>query len=154
MPLLSLSGVMPNLCLILVTSSGLLGGEKTGLVSGLLAGMLIDILFAPFAGFYTLCYGLMGSISGEYTRDMRSEHLMLPLFLVCLFEGVMLTAEWLLFAVIRNEVVVMGTLFLRFIPEFLYTAIVTLPLYSLYWLLASFCKWLDPHRRILRRAHR
>ena len=49
---LALGGIIPNLMIILTSSFGFMRGEKEGLLIGFFSGLLCDIFFGSFLGFY------------------------------------------------------------------------------------------------------
>ena len=53
---LKFTRVVPNLLIVITSSFGFMRGKKEGLYVGFLCGMLIDLFFSEFYGFYTLIY--------------------------------------------------------------------------------------------------
>ena len=51
---LAFAGIIPYLMVILTSSFGFMRGEKEGLVIGFFCGLLTDIFFGNFLGFYAL----------------------------------------------------------------------------------------------------
>ena len=51
---LALGGIIPNLMIILTSSFGFMRGEKEGLLIGFFSGLLCDIFFGSFLGFYAM----------------------------------------------------------------------------------------------------
>ena len=57
---LALAGIIPNLMLILTYSFGFMRGDREGLLIGFFCGMLSDIFFGSFLGFYALILMYIG----------------------------------------------------------------------------------------------
>ena len=51
---LAFAGIIPNLMIILTSSFGFMCGEREGLLIGFFCGLLYDIFFGSFLGFYAL----------------------------------------------------------------------------------------------------
>ncbi|MDD6428184.1 MAG: rod shape-determining protein MreD [Lachnospiraceae bacterium] len=80
MPRLSLS-VTPNLCLCFVSMMGFMRGRKTGALTGLLAGIFLDLLSAQLFGTYTLIYMLLGYLNGFFRKIYFGDSIRLPVIL-------------------------------------------------------------------------
>ena len=68
MDLISIGSVTPNLMLVLCVSMGLMRGRKSGLWTGFLSGLLVDLFFGSIFGFYALIYMYIGYLSGYAHR--------------------------------------------------------------------------------------
>ena len=71
---IAFGGVVPNLLMILTASTGIMRGEKEGLVTGFICGLLIDIFFGSFLGFYALIYMYIGFIDGVFNKIFFPEN--------------------------------------------------------------------------------
>lgn len=60
---LSFAGIIPNLMIVLTSSFGFMRGEREGLVIGFFCGLLSDIFFGGFLGFYALHKNLNSKIN-------------------------------------------------------------------------------------------
>ena len=59
-PAIPFLNVTPNLLLILTVSFGFVHGRRTGLWTGFLCGLLIDLFYGNLFGFYSLVYMYIG----------------------------------------------------------------------------------------------
>lgn len=66
---LQLAGVVPNLLIILTVSTSYIRGQKDGLITGFLCGLLSDMLFGSVIGLHALLYMFIGYITG-YTYNV------------------------------------------------------------------------------------
>ncbi len=57
---LAFAGIIPNLMIILTSSFGFMRGEEEGLVIGFFSGLLTDVFFGSFLGFYALVLMYIG----------------------------------------------------------------------------------------------
>lgn len=125
----------PNLLLILTVSLGFMQGKKEGMLCGFVCGLLIDLSFGNFAGFYALIYLIIGYFCGFYTHIYFDEDIKVPLLLVggtdfC-YNIVIYIAKFLL----RGRLNFGGYLMSVIIPEVVSTLILTLILYRLLYLI-------------------
>ena len=58
---LAFAGIIPNLMIVLTSSFGFMCGEREGLLIGFFCGLLNDIFFGSFLGFYALLLMYIGS---------------------------------------------------------------------------------------------
>lgn len=78
----SFAGIIPNLMIILTSSFGFMRGEKDGLVIGFLCGLLNDIFFGSFLGFYAMVLMYIGYLNGKFSRIFYPEDIKLPIALI------------------------------------------------------------------------
>ena len=128
---IAFGGVVPNLLMILTASTGIMRGEKEGLVTGFICGLLIDIFFGSFLGFYALIYMYIGFIDGVFNKIFFPENIILPL-------GIILSSDFLygftcsvLLFLMRAKFDIGYYMMHVIIPEIVYTAVVSLILYPL-----------------------
>ena len=138
--LLSIQGIFPNTALILVTSYALLRGSKEGVLAGAGAGFLMDVFFNTSVGFYALLYGVIGYLFGKPQKDFYRENYFLPVFFcaiaACIYQGVLYVVGFLF----RGEGNLFHLLFNVLLPEMVYTAVLTIPVYRL---LFGINEWLE-----------
>ena len=124
-------GVVPNLLLIIVVSAGLMSGESYGLTTGFFCGLLCDVFFGSFLGFYALLYMYIGFVTGLFHRSFFAGNYVLPLSLLVgsdFFYGLM--CYFLLF-LFRSRFA-FGYYFTHLIvPEIIYTVVAALLFYPL-----------------------
>ena len=79
---LSFAGIIPNLMIILTASFGFMRGEKEGLIIGFFCGLLSDVFFGSFLGFYALILMYIGYLNGKFSRIFYPEDIKLPMALI------------------------------------------------------------------------
>lgn len=128
-PYIRLASVMPNLPIVLIISFGFMRGKKEGLLTGFFLGLLFDIFYCSFPGYYALIYMCIGYLSGTFHHLFFDFEIKLPLMItaicdllygsiVCFFSFVLQGKFNLLFYVTR-----------LLIPEMFYTLAFTLLFY-------------------------
>lgn len=128
---LSFGGIIPNLLIVLAASFGFMRGEKSGLITGCISGLLIDIFFGSTIGFYALIYMYIGYVNGKFHNIFYPEDIKLPMVLIIgsdLFYGIIC---YILLFLMRARFH-FGYYFIHIIlPEIVYTTLVTLFLYPI-----------------------
>lgn len=128
---LSFAGIIPNLMIILASSFGFMRGEKEGLVIGFFCGLLSDIFFGDFLGFYALILMYIGYINGKFSRIFYPEDIKLPIALIVVSDLSYGIVCYILMFLLRGRLDI-GFYFTRVIlPEVIYTIVVTMFLYPL-----------------------
>lgn len=124
-------GIVPNLLIILTASTGIMRGEKEGLVTGFICGLFIDIFFGSYIGFYALIYMYIGFVDGIFNKIFFPENIILPL-------GIILSSDfaygficYVLMFLMRTRFDIGYYMMHIIIPEIVYTAVVSLFLYPL-----------------------
>ena len=126
---LSFAGIIPNLMIILTSSFGFMRGEKEGLVIGFFSGLLNDIFFGSFLGFYALLLMYIGYINGKFSRIFYPEDIKLPLVLIILSDLSYGIICYVLTFMLRGRLQFVYYFTHIILPETLYTIVVTLLLY-------------------------
>lgn len=128
---LAFAGIIPNLMIILTSSFGFMRGEKEGLVIGFFCGLLSDIFFGNFLGFYALVLMYIGFLNGKFSRIFYPEDIKLPIALIItsdLSYGILM---FVLMFMLRGKFR-FGYYFMHVIlPEALYTIVVTMFFYPI-----------------------
>lgn len=128
---LAFAGIIPNLMIILTSSFGFMRGEKEGLVIGFFCGLLSDIFFGNFLGFYALVLMYIGFLNGKFSRIFYPEDIRLPIALIItsdLSYGILM---FVLMFMLRGKFR-FGYYFMHVIlPEALYTIVVTMFFYPI-----------------------
>ena len=128
---LSFAGIIPNLMIILTASFGFMRGEHEGMVIGFICGLLSDIFFGSFLGFYALVLMYIGYLNGKFSRVFYPEDIKLPLALIVtsdLSYGIMC---YVLNFMLRGKFEFTYYFSRVILPEALYTILVTMFLYPL-----------------------
>ena len=128
---LAMGGIIPNLMIILTSSFGFMRGEKAGLLIGFACGLLCDIFFGSFLGFYAMVMMYIGFVNGKFSRIFYPEDIKLPLALILCSDLAYGLLCYLLFFLMRGKFHFGYYLLHIILPEAVYTIVVTLLLYPL-----------------------
>ncbi|MGN0424623.1 MAG: rod shape-determining protein MreD [Acetatifactor sp.] len=128
---LSLGGIIPNLLLILTSAYGLIRGEQEGLVIGFFCGLLLDILFSNFLGFYALIMMYIGFLNGKLNRAYYPEDYKLPIALIVISDLTYGLICYVLLFLLRGKFYFFYYLRHVILPEVVYTVVAAIFLYPL-----------------------
>jgi len=128
---LSFAGIIPNLMIILASSFGFMRGEKEGLVIGFFCGLLSDIFFGEFLGFYALVIMYIGYINGKFSRIFYPEDIKLPIALIVISDLSYGILCYILMFLLRGRLNFTFYFTKVILPEAIYTIVVTMFLYPL-----------------------
>lgn len=126
---LSFAGIIPNLMIILTASFGFMRGEKEGLIIGFFCGLLSDVFFGSFLGFYALILMYIGYLNGKFSRIFYPEDIKLPMALIVVSDLSYGIVCYVLMFLLRGRVHFWYYFTRVILPEALYTIVVTLFLY-------------------------
>ncbi|MCI8287758.1 MAG: rod shape-determining protein MreD [Lachnospiraceae bacterium] len=126
---LAFAGIIPNLMIILASAFGFMRGETEGLLIGFFCGLLIDIFFGEFLGFYALLMMYIGYVNGKFSRIFYPEDIKLPLVLIILSDLSYGIICYVLTFMLRSRLQFVYYFTHIILPEALYTIVVTLLLY-------------------------
>ena len=126
---LAFAGIIPNLMIILTASFGFMRGEEEGLVIGFFCGLLSDIFFGEFLGFYALVLMYIGFLNGKFSRIFYPEDIKLPIALIVISDLSYGVLCYVLMFLLRGRFYFSYYFTRVILPEALYTIVVTMFLY-------------------------
>lgn len=125
------AGIIPNLMIILTASFGFMRGEEEGLIIGFFCGLLSDIFFGSFLGFYALLLMYIGYLNGKFSGIFYPEDIKLPLALIVTSDLSYGIICYCLTFMLRGKFQFSYYFTHVILPEALYTILVTMFLYPL-----------------------
>ena len=128
---IAFAGIIPNMMIVLTASFGFMRGEKEGLIIGFFCGLLNDIFFGSFLGFYALVLMYTGYLNGKFSRIFYPEDIKLPIALIITSDLSYGTICYILLFMLRGKFQFTYYFSHVILPEVLYTVLVTLFLYPL-----------------------
>ncbi len=128
---LAFAGIIPNLMIVLTASFGFMRGEKEGLIIGFFCGLLSDIFYGSFLGFYALVLMYIGYLNGKFSRIFYPEDIKLPIALIITSDLSYGMLCYILLFMLRMRFQFTYYFSHVILPEILYTIVVTLFLYPL-----------------------
>lgn len=130
---IEIASIKPNLLLIVTVSFGLMRGRKSGLITGFFCGLCCDLFFESILGFYALVYMWIGYLAGYFYRIFYDDDIKTPLLLVSAADLLYGFCQYFFTFLIRGRVNFFFYLGRIIIPEMLYTLILTIVTYRLFY---------------------
>lgn len=126
---INIGGIVPNLMVVLTACFGFMEGELAGLLVGFGCGMLMDVFYGSFNGFYALIYMYLGYMNGKFCNVFYPEDVKLPLALIISTDLLYGLSCYVFLFLLRGRFN-MGFYFGHIImPEIIVTMIMTLVMY-------------------------
>ncbi|MBR1860393.1 MAG: rod shape-determining protein MreD [Lachnospiraceae bacterium] len=124
-------GIYPNLLLLITSIYGVMHGERAGIITGFLLGMIFDIFYGDMIGLHALILMYIGYLNGKFCGIYYPEDIKLPLGLVFLSNVSYGILTYIFEYLIRGRVH-FGYYFVHIIfPEILYTMLMMIVIYPL-----------------------
>lgn len=124
-------GIVPNLLMILTSSYAFMRGDKSGMMVGFFCGILVDIFFGSYLGFYALIFMYIGFIIGKFNKIFYPEHILLPLVLIVTSDFIYGFICYVLLFMFRNKFDLDYYMIHVIIPEVVYTALAAIFIYPI-----------------------
>ncbi len=124
-------GITPNLLMIFTASTAFIKGDRAGLISGFFCGLLVDIFFGTYLGFYALIYMYIGFIVGKLHEIFFSQNVAIPIFVITIADFVFGFICYVLMFLFRTKFDIGYYMVSVIIPEMVYTALVAIFYYPL-----------------------
>ena len=132
---IKLAGVIPNLMIIVTVSTGYICGQRDGLFTGLLCGLLSDMVFGSVIGLHALIYMLAGYFFGYANALYWRNDFAVPLILTGVGDIVYNFMFYVFEFLLRGKMDFLIYLKTIIIPEAVYTMLVAVLLYKFIWYL-------------------
>jgi rod shape-determining protein MreD len=116
---------------ILVVGYGLTFGKKAGMISGLMAGMIMDVMFANVIGYYTIPYMYIGFLNGILNAYFNYDNFIIPSVCCAVSEFVVNLYIFIFSFALRNRLNFGFYLEHIIVPEIVYTVVISLILFRL-----------------------
>lgn len=127
----SIGGINPNLLIIVVASIGFLVGSKYGMITGFIAGLMVDVFFGSVIGLYSLIYMYIGYINGNFKKILFSGDFKLPLGLIIVSDIAYGHICYIVLFLLKGDFNYLYYLRSVILPEAVYTTVVACLFYPL-----------------------
>ncbi len=124
-------GVTPNLLIIFTTSTAFIKGDRPGLLVGFFSGLLVDIFFGNYIGFFALIYMYIGFIVGKLHDVFFTQNLAIPIFIISFSDFVFGFICYVLMFLFRTKFDIGYYMNSIIIPELVYTTLIAIFYYPL-----------------------
>ncbi len=134
------TGIAPNLLLILTMSFGIMRGRKEGLLVGFFSGLLFDFFYSSLVGPYAFIFMIIGYVNGFFHKTFLMEDVLLPVVIISIDQ---LILDFLIYVgsfLLRNRTDLKFYFIHIILPQVLYTALVTAIIYRFYVMINRYLK--------------
>lgn len=131
--MISIASIKPNLLIILTVSFGLMRGRREGMMTGFFCGLLTDIFFESIIGFNAIIYLWVGYFSGYFYRIFYDDDIKTPLFLISVCDLAYGIVQYGFMFLLRGRIHFFYYLRRVIMPEVLYTLILTIICYRIFY---------------------
>lgn len=131
-PAIALASISPNLILVFIASFGFMRGKKSGLLLGFFCGLLLDVFYSDFLGYYALIYMSIGYFNGMFNHLFFDNDIKLPMVLAGVSDLMFGVIIYFFSFLLYGKFHFFFYLSRFIIPEMLYTLAMTLFLYRIY----------------------
>lgn len=127
----TISGIMPNLFIILTLFIGLFAGNKIGFSLGIIFGLTIDILVSQTIGITALLLGIIG-LAVEYLEKSFSKDSKIMIMIVTIISTIFFELGYYIFKILKFNAIFELIPFLKILAiEILYNTILIIILYPI-----------------------
>ena len=127
----TISGIMPNLFVILVLFIGLFANKTMGTIYGIIVGLILDLIIGNKVGIYAVGLGIIGFLAGlfdkNFSKDSRITIMVMVLASTIIFEVIRYLLNYVL---LSNSLELVNFAKILFI-EVIYNLILTIIFYPL-----------------------
>ena len=118
----TISGIMPNLFVILILFIGLFAGKKVGFILGIIFGVVLDFLLGQTIGISAFLLAVIGLIAGYLDKNFSKDSRIM-LMMVVIVGTIFFESGYYIFKIIKSESILL--------IEIIYNIILTIILYPL-----------------------
>lgn len=140
--MLKLADIMPNVLVILISSMAVMRGQKAGMIVGFFSGLLLDMFFGTYLGFFAFLYMIFGFVDGFFNRIYYSDDNFLPLILIGANDLAYGFVMFIVRGLLKNHLHFFYYLTSIILPELVYTVAVGLLLYQI---LLRLNRWMEKY---------
>ncbi len=127
----TISGIMPNLFVILILFIGLFAGKKVGFILGIIFGVVLDFLLGQTIGISAFLLAVIGLIAGYLDKNFSKDSRIM-LMMVVIVGTIFFESGYYIFKIIKSEAIFEFVPFIKILLiEIIYNIILTIILYPL-----------------------
>lgn len=131
-----IANVLPNMILVVTAISGLMYGRKMGIFSGVVSGLLLDLLYGSVVGISVLIYMFIGYGNGCANKIYFKEDYLIPMASIAVSDLLYSIAYYVCNFLLRGRLHFLSYFRDIMMPEMIYTVLIGSIIYL-------FVKWLD-----------
>ena len=126
----NISGILPNLFVILALFIGLFIGKTYGLILGIVLGLVLDFFIGMRIGINAIAMGISGLLGGILDRNFSKENRITLMFMVFVTTLIYEIVTYILQILICNMQIEIVAFLKIIVIEIIYNLIITIIIYS------------------------
>ena len=147
----TISGIMPNLFVILILWIGLFIGKKIGVILGLIFGLYLDLVMGQVIGVSSMMFAMVGII-GEYLDKNFSKDSRITIMLSVAASTAIYEIGFYLFRIIKFQTAIEIFTFVKILlVEILFNVAISIILYPIIQRLGYYVEDVFKNKRIMTR---
>lgn len=132
---IALADVVPNLLLVVTISYAYLRGRTSGILIGLVCGLMLDMMYGSVIGLYAFIFMTIGFLVGFCQKLYFTDSMLLPTVFIAVCDLIYCFYYYVTEFLMRGRLHFIFYFVHKFLPEILYTTLVGLVLYRfIVWL--------------------
>lgn len=128
-----LAGTVPNLLLILTISLAFLRGRKTGLLVGIICGLLADSMYGDILGISSIIYMTIGYLNGSFGQVFNKTDKIVPIVLIGFSQFAYFISYYVFAFLLRGRLNIFYYFTYIGLPEIVYTTLVGIFIYRIFY---------------------
>ncbi len=128
---ISFAGVVPNLLIIITSVYGYLYGRNEGMFTGVIAGLLMDILYGNVIGVRVIIFCVIGYINGATRNLYFKRDITVPVLILAVSDFAYNILYYVCYYLMRGRIDLLGYFRQIIILEVFYTILIGIPVFYL-----------------------
>ncbi len=143
----SVFSVLPNTTLILIISYSLLRSEYESSIFGFTAGLIFDLFFGQYVGFFTLIGTIIGFTASKPFTNLYRDSFLPPIVTVLVVSFFYEIIFYTINAFVYGYVSFLNYLYMFIIPTVIYSVVVTPIIFKFISIINSLIEEREQHKR-------
>lgn len=141
--------IKPNLILILIVSFAFMRGELDGALIGFFCGFLMDMFFSTILGVNALIGLIVGYFAGKLCHSFYKNSILTPLVLTIFSTIIYNLLFYIINILLKGYPNIFYFIKTIIFPETIYTVIISIPIYRVFYFINSHLESFEKSRRKL-----
>ncbi len=126
---IAIAGIVPNIMLAYIVSTGYKSNAENGLIIGIIMGLLQDCFFGYYIGCNLFLYGIIGYTAGVLSKDLYKNNVATSVFFTLIATLFYNFGFYVLNILLRGYTDFTAYIYMRILPELVYNSLAAVPVY-------------------------
>ncbi len=124
-----IAGIVPNIMLAFTVCTAYMGSAERGLALGIVMGLLQDCFFGYYIGCNLFLYGIIGYTTGVLSQNLYKDNIATSVLFITAATLFYNLGFFVINILLKGHTDISGYIYMKILPETVYNAIVTLPVF-------------------------